>query len=425
MYNLSKFFKNSSDAIFEEFINNYTSHVEHNKPELSNIYNHYKTILILLEEDFEEDIFIKQFEIIAQENAMHQTPYIMLINEVYNLQSILINKMVNDTSNANIIKLMDLFKKATNKVAHIFLLEYITRILSQNNVRITSLSDLIDKNIIIHYEAHLIWINNLAQCVKTKEKSSFPELDAKLCEFGQWLRGDAKEIIQNNSKYKAIDLLHNNLHLFGTKIYESIGTDEHNITMTYLEKCEFLSLSIGTELALLDNIVMNKRITKDELTGALNRQALMNVFESQYELSLATNNHFVLAMCDLDYFKIVNDTYGHIAGDKMLALFVEIAKKNIRNSDVIIRYGGEEFVIILPAMNKDKGFDVLDKIRLEFEASKLKTKTEDIQTTVSIGMMEITPIEYFKKEFINEYIDIVDKKLYQAKNAGKNKVEVF
>lgn len=425
IYNFSKFFKNNSDSIFKLFIQNYTSHVDAEETKTSKVYSRYKVILFMLEKEFKEDSFLQEFRTIALENAMNNVPYIMLINEVHNLQSLLIQKIIDDTSNEKIMQFMELFKKTNNAISKIFLFNYIDKMLSQNNVRINSLADLIDKNIIRYYEAHLIWINDLAKCIQENDRLYFPELSANMCDFGKWLQNDGKKVIHNNSKYKSIVLLHDNLHLFGEKIFEAIALSEYNITMTYLEKCEFISLSIGTELALIDNIVMNKQVTKDKLTGALNRQALEHVFESQYELSLATNNHFVLAMCDLDYFKIVNDTYGHIAGDTMLKHFVSIVQKNIRNSDVIIRYGGEEFILMLPAICESKGLDILNKIRLEFAQSNITFKNQTIQTTVSIGMMELKPHKYYKKIYLNDYIDIVDQKLYQAKNNGRNRVEVF
>ena len=168
---------------------------------------------------------------------------------------------------------------------------------------------------------------------------------------------------------------------------------------------------------------MNKRVTKDTLTGALNRNALRIVFDSQNELSLPTSNPFVLAVCDLDRFKKINDTHGHVAGDKVLKSFVDVAKKYIRNSDVIIRYGGEEFVIILPAVNKENGLEVLEKICRSFEESTLEFEGKNLNATVSIGMMEIKPEKAFKNSFIDEYIMIADQKLYTAKHSGRNRVE--
>ena len=322
--------------------------------------------------------------------------------------------------NINIIELFTLFGIINNHVAQIYLHEYIHTLISLNNIRISSLSDLVEKHIISHYESHLIWLTGLAQHIRDEKKENFVELDHKLCDFGIWLEGEAKQIIQN----KSIDNLHKSLHLFAKKIFSLIATNEHHILITYLEKCELISLSLGTELALVDNILMNKRITKDTLTGALNRYTLKDVFKSQYEISLATDSSFVLAMCDLDLFKNVNDTYGHIAGDKLLQSFVETVKKHIRSADVIVRYGGEEFVILFPAMNKKKGLEILDKIRLSFEESFILFDSQKIQTTVSIGMVEIKPDNEYKKSYVDEYIMIADQKLYRAKEGGRNRVEV-
>ncbi|WP_229855200.1 sensor domain-containing diguanylate cyclase [Candidatus Sulfurimonas marisnigri] len=241
--------------------------------------------------------------------------------------------------------------------------------------------------------------NKLANSIKDKKSKNFPELDEEKCDFGKWLINDAKKMINH------------------------LKRDESHVLLTYLEKCEFISLSIGTELALIDNMLINKQISKDSLTGAVSRRGLKSIFMNQYELSLATNNSFVLAMCDLDNFKKINDTFGHVAGDKVLKHFVDIVKKHIRNSDIIIRYGGEEFTIILPAIDKTNGFKVLEKIRKDFKKNVLKFNGKSIETTVSMGLIEVHPESYYKKHFLDEYIMIADQKLYYAKNSGRNKIE--
>ena len=194
------------------------------------------------------------------------------------------------------------------------------------------------------------------------------------------------------------------------------------IFITYLEKCELLSLTIGTELALIENIITNDQATKDTLTGALNRNALAQVFASQYEIALATNNSFILAMADMDYFKAINDTFGHVVGDKILQAFVRIAKEYLRNSDMVIRYGGEEFLLILPAVKKERAVEILDSIRNAFSQYVLTWEGQEASTTVSMGAYEITPGTYYKKAFLDEYVDIADKRLYRAKEQGRNQV---
>ncbi len=422
-YNFSTLFNDK--ALLNDFIESYTNCVDigdHEK--MDKVIEHYDEILKLFQQDFNSQELLTLFENLAHLRVSNEMPYVIVSNEIHALKTLLLSNMQSHNINTNIINLLTLFKEVNNKVAHIYLLQYIDKLISMNNVRRNSLSDLVEKNIIKHYESHLIWLTNLAIHIKDTSFVSFPEVDHTMCDFGKWLNGDAKSIIQNNSKYNSIQSIHKSLHLFAQKIFNVLSKHEYHILLTYLEKCELISLSIGTELALLDQIQLNQRVTKDTMTGALNRQALRNVFESQYELALATSNSFILAMCDLDFFKNINDTYGHIAGDKILKLFVDITKENIRNSDVIVRYGGEEFIIMLPTIKRAKGENILEKIRCAFEESRLEFNGDSIQTTVSIGMIEIEPKDAFKSGFIDEYMMRVDQKLYLAKANGRNRVEI-
>jgi len=423
MNDFSSFFQDRDEIIFNEFTDRYTICINSYNDEIySSIMLKYRKIVDMITTPFSDKELIVLFEDLAQYKMSISIPYIIMMNEIYGLKTVLIANLKGSAS--TIIVLLEIFEKINNKIAKIYLHDYIGRLLSINNIRINSLSDLVEKNIISHYESHLVWLTNLAKLILEEQKIDFVQLNHKICEFGLWLANDAKNIIQNNSKYKTIDNLHESLHLFAQKIFNQIGKDEEHILITYLEKCELISLSIGTELALIDNILMNKRVLKDTLTGSLNREALKSVFESQYELSLATNSSFVLAMCDLDFFKAVNDTYGHVAGDKLLKSFVDVVKRNIRNSDLIVRYGGEEFIIMLPAINKQKGKEILNKVREDFANNYIEFNGKKIQATVSMGMMELKPENEYKKNFIDEYIVIIDQKLYMAKDCGRNRIEV-
>lgn len=424
-YDFSEFLNDKSDVL-DHFIDKFTSCVvgydDDDRAEI--MVNQYKKIIDILNISFVEKDLINLFEELAEFKISLDIPYALVTNEIYGLKHILISKMANHSIDTNIIDFVSLFNKINNRVAKLYLLSYIENLLSVNSLRLSSIADLIEKNIITHYESHLLWLNELAKCIQEERTDNFPQLNSNLCAFGSWLVNDGKVLIQNNSKYKIIDHLHINLHLLAKKIFSHLKTDEYHVLITYLEKCEFISLSIGTELALIDNVLMNKRVTKDTLTGALNRNGLNNVFESQYELSLATNNPFILAMCDLDFFKNINDTYGHVAGDKMLESFVNVVKENIRNSDIIIRYGGEEFVILLPVINSKKGFEVLEAIRKNFENYTLKFDSHLLKATVSIGMIEIHPQHSYKQSFAEQYIMMADKQLYSAKENGRNRIEV-
>lgn len=425
-HDFSKFFKNNKEEL-NDYIKQYTSYLnilDENDNSIAHLKRYYYNIFDAFSNRFEEEKIFELFEELANYKISIDLPYIIINSELNSLKNILLTKMIKENTTSNIEELLSLFSSINNHIANIYLKKYISTLLSSNNVRISSLSDVLDKNIIGHYESHLIWLTDLAKCILNETKEDFPELNDKLCSFGLWLHDEAKQIIQNNSKFKSIDALHQNLHFFGRKINSYIGSNEYHLLITYLEKCELISLGIGTELALIDNILMNKKITKDPLTNSLNRQALKSVFESQYELSLATSNPFVLAMCDLDDFKHINDTHGHIVGDRMLKLFIDTVKQHLRNSDIVIRYGGEEFVIMLPAIKKDKGLKVVEEIRQSFQDTSLDLDGVSVKTTVSIGLIEINPEYTYKPNYLNEYISIADQKLYLAKKNGKNRIEI-
>jgi len=427
--------KNIQDEILDELLDKHVICIEkYDEVKIQRIRAFYQEILHIFCSTHDLQELLSIYEEFAKYKMSISIPYTILSNEIFGLKNILLSKITaNDhNNNANVVELLHIFREINNSIAYIYLTEYILQLISVNNIRLSSISDLIEISIIEHYESHIIWLTELALCIKNFQKEKFPQQDECKCDFGIWLNnGEAKRFIQNNSKFKTLNNLHKSLHLFAQKIYLLLSNSneqdykEYHALISYLEKCELISLSIGTELALIDNSMVNKVKNKDALTEALNRNGLSSIFATQYELSRATDNSFVIAMCDLDFFKNINDTYGHIAGDKMLQLFVQIVKKHIRSSDLIIRYGGEEFVIILSATKKEQCINVLEKIREDFSQSILEFDGQEIRSTVSIGVIEINPNKEYKNELLNEYLNIADQMLYLAKRNGRNKIEIL
>jgi len=125
-------------------------------------------------------------------------------------------------------------------------------------------------------------------------------------------------------------------------------------------------------------------------------------------------------MLDIDNFKRINDTYGHDVGDLVLKSLAETIKGILRKNDYIIRYGGEEFLILLPNATIDRAIKVAEKIRREIENKKIKIGDKEIKFTVSLGVSEI----YTSDRSLQNAIKRADEKLYKAKKKGKNRVEV-
>lgn len=169
--------------------------------------------------------------------------------------------------------------------------------------------------------------------------------------------------------------------------------------------------------------LLKKQTLKDPLTHCYNRRFLDDYIK-QYE-PLAKRNHseIGLFMLDIDYFKLVNDEFGHPAGDKILIDIVAIIREQIRESDLLVRYGGEEFLVILLEMH-DAGSseDMAEKIRIAIEQYEFTLPNgEPIQKTVSIGVADFPK----DADSINQTIKFADVALYEAKQAGRNKIITF
>jgi len=123
-------------------------------------------------------------------------------------------------------------------------------------------------------------------------------------------------------------------------------------------------------------------------------------------------------MFDIDFFKNVNDTYGHLAGDSVLKQLASVLKSRIRREDIMARYGGEEFAIILPEINVVNAMVFAEKVRKLIERTPFKLEDTKIPITVSVGVAAIASGIQTTADFIR----VSDEKLYQAKQEGRNRV---
>ncbi|OPL09665.1 MAG: hypothetical protein AVO33_06550 [delta proteobacterium ML8_F1] len=161
------------------------------------------------------------------------------------------------------------------------------------------------------------------------------------------------------------------------------------------------------------NRILAEKAVKDSLTDLKNHRALMEEMTKALEISLVTGEPLSVVFFDLDDFKKVNDTYGHQAGDRILIEFSEILKDSLRDSDIISRYGGEEFVVVLPKADNQAALRISDRIRLRVESFEF---SGGIKVTVSGG------VKTFEGEVLGELIEAADRNLYQAKARGKNRI---
>lgn len=187
---------------------------------------------------------------------------------------------------------------------------------------------------------------------------------------------------------------------------------------------------VSLELYFFDIDVSEQKKTEQELqrlastdflTGLFNRRYFIHFAEKELERFKRYQNPFALLIIDIDYFKNVNDTYGHAAGDKTLIAVAQKLRENLRSADVLGRIGGEEFAVILPNSALKEAYLIAERIRLDLAKTPTHYKKQKIFTTVSIGVTATTKIT---KDF-DQLFKLADDALYQAKKAGRNRVETL
>lgn len=155
----------------------------------------------------------------------------------------------------------------------------------------------------------------------------------------------------------------------------------------------------------------------DALTGQGNRRALDELLKQQAALYVSTGKSFSILMLDIDFFKSINDGFGHMVGDDVLRAFVQRVREFLRPGDVCARFGGEEFVVVLPTTTLDDAREVAERLRLGVAQCPL-LETPRVQVTVSIGVATLGA-----GQTVGELLATADAAVYAAKKAGRNQVQ--
>jgi diguanylate cyclase (GGDEF)-like protein/PAS domain S-box-containing protein len=199
------------------------------------------------------------------------------------------------------------------------------------------------------------------------------------------------------------------IHVFSSHVMLGEETSNPEMFCVDIDLSEIASLKIK-------NTDLEQKVNYDMLTNIYNRNYFDSIIDKKFHQMLTLEQELSLIMFDVDYFKKINDQYGHDVGDEALILLVQIVKKMIRKNDIFVRWGGEEFILLIEA-NFSMVKDIANKLKkyIELETSKLK----DIPTiTCSFGVVYMGNFNSFDKAY-----KAVDKKLYLAKRNGRNRVE--
>ncbi|MDK9720809.1 MAG: diguanylate cyclase [Rhodospirillales bacterium] len=165
---------------------------------------------------------------------------------------------------------------------------------------------------------------------------------------------------------------------------------------------------------------LRRMATTDPLTGIINRRHFMDIAATEMERARRYFHPLTAMMLDIDFFKRVNDTYGHAAGDEVLKALTKACASLLRKGDAIGRLGGEEFAILLPETGLEGATHLAERLRQAFETTPVQYGGDAINFTASIGVAQITPADHV----IDTILTRADDALYEAKRNGRNKVAV-
>ncbi|MFW6210795.1 MAG: GGDEF domain-containing protein, partial [bacterium] len=186
-----------------------------------------------------------------------------------------------------------------------------------------------------------------------------------------------------------------------------------------VESMEILAnqIAIALEKVYLYHKVQKMSIM-DGLTGLYVHRYMQEKLDNELKRASRYGNNLSLIIGDIDYFKDINDTYGHIAGDYILKNIALLLKNSTSPVDTVARYGGEEFVVIMPEADKENAADTAEKIRREIEKYPFRFGDNDIKVTMSFGVGSFPGDAMVKRSLIEK----ADAALYKAKESGRNKV---
>lgn len=163
---------------------------------------------------------------------------------------------------------------------------------------------------------------------------------------------------------------------------------------------------------------LSHQATHDPLTGVWNRSAILDILEREVHCAKRNKKPLCLALADIDNFKSVNDNYGHAAGDTVLIEVVQRIQSALRHYDAVGRYGGEEFIVVMSGVNKQRAFKIAERLRARVAEHPYAVMKNRISVTLSVGVAAGARIEN-----AGSLLQVADEALYRAKAFGRNRVE--
>ena len=270
---------------------------------------------------------------------------------------------------------------------------------------------------------HSDWLRQIHATLITDRPSSPADLNVDAhhqCEFGQWYYGEGMAQHRGESDFAALERVHQAMHDAARRLLS------HRVTATRIDLADYerfmdQAVRFKQELRAYQYSLIKQICTVDQLTGAWNRHAMSMKLGEESERTLRSGQPCAVCMIDIDHFKRVNDQYGHKVGDEVLQAFTSIVSIALRKYDSLFRYGGEEFLMLLPNTTLDNAAVLLNRIREALAATPITgSGGQVIHLTASFGVAQLGG-----HESVEDVLELADHALLAAKANGRNRVCVW
>lgn len=269
-------------------------------------------------------------------------------------------------------------------------------------------------------ESHLLWLQHFHSsliCCQPFRPDEFHERAHTLCEFGRWYYNEAPTLLRDHPGFAALDDVHRMMHQCARHIVQRVARGGRTPVEDY-EKFVNQQCDMSQRLRCLRDELKELHYSFDSLTGAVNRQAFFRMLAQEYERAKRTGENCTLALADIDHFKSINDTYGHLSGDRVLQAVAHSLYRGLRKYDCVCRFGGEEFLMFMPGVSAEQAMDILDRVRDTIARTPIRLEDgTEVTITTSFG---VAALDIRRPPDIS--IERADRALYQAKESGRNRV---
>lgn len=241
------------------------------------------------------------------------------------------------------------------------------------------------------------------------------------CRFGQWADSSEADPLRQHPTFIALGQAHEQMHRLAAGMLQR-GGDGLPVSATDFDQFGNALDRVRLEIQSLRRELSETLQNRDVLTGARNRVSLLSDLREQQALVRRKVQSCALAIFDLDHFKQVNDNYGHLAGDAVLAATVQCVQAGLRPYDRVYRYGGEEFLILLPGSDLATARAMAERLRVAIaelvDSPAAATRPPYVTASFGVSLLDASAT-------VEECIDRADRAMYAAKAGGRNRVEVW